>query len=75
VKCRACHEEVEPTPVTFTWWGGLLGPKLLSHVQCPKCSARWNGKTGADNSTAIAIYMVVVGLATFALLYYVFTQL
>src|SRR5688572_1124899 len=20
--------------VTYAWWGGLLGPKLLSHVEC-----------------------------------------
>jgi len=46
VRCPGCQEQVSPTPVTFTRWGGWLGPKLLSHVECPKCRVRFNGKTG-----------------------------
>jgi hypothetical protein len=75
VICPGCKHDITPTPVTFTWWGGVFGPRLLSHVQCPGCTTRFNGKTGALNSRAIAIYMVIVGLITFAAVYWALTQL
>lgn len=45
--------------VPFTWWGGALGPALLTHVQCQGCGTRYNGKTGRPNGSAIAVYLVV----------------
>lgn len=45
----------------FTWWGGLIGPKILTHVKCPGCGYAYNGKTGRDNTTGIVIYSVIVG--------------
>ncbi|MEZ5426546.1 MAG: hypothetical protein R2747_09795 [Pyrinomonadaceae bacterium] len=59
-KCGAFDAE----PMSFTWWGGLLGPKILTHVKCPNCRATYNGKTGRDNTTGIVIYVTVVGLVT-----------
>lgn len=53
----------------FTWWGGVIGAKLLHHVACPRCGARFNGRTGQSNSGAIAIYMIVVGALAFALVF------
>jgi hypothetical protein len=52
--------------VSFTWWGGVLGPSLFTHVTCCRCGTAYNGKTGKSNNTAIAIYVVVsmiLGLA------------
>jgi hypothetical protein len=63
---------VDPSPVGFTWWGGLIGAKIINHAECPQCHARFNGKTGADNTGAIAIYMVVVGLLAFGLFFMLF---
>ncbi|MGE0608111.1 MAG: hypothetical protein AB7O62_13535 [Pirellulales bacterium] len=61
-------------PAGFTWWGGVLGPKLLSHVTCGHCSAGYNGKSGRSNDKAIAIYVgvsfaiaLVIGLAVVAM--------
>jgi hypothetical protein len=45
----------------FTWWGGVLGPKVLSHVKCPSCGYGYNGRSGRDNTVGIAIYCVIVG--------------
>jgi transposase-like protein len=45
--------------VQFTWWGGALGPALLTHVQCQGCGNQYNGKTGRSNASAIAVYLVV----------------
>ncbi len=46
--------------MSFTWWGGILGPKLLSHVKCGNCGTQYNGKTGGSNTTGIIIYTVIV---------------
>ena len=53
----------------FTWWGGMIGAKLLHHVECLQCRARFNANTGGDNRGAIAIYMIVVGVLAVALMY------
>jgi hypothetical protein len=60
-----------PNPVGFTWWGGLIGSKIINHVECPRCFSRFNGKTGQSNNGAIAIYMVVVGVVFGGLLFFV----
>lgn len=56
----------------FTWWGGALGPRVLTHVKCPNCSHKYNGKTGKDNTTGIVIYSLVVGGIAFVLMFVVF---
>ena len=59
---------------TFTWWGGLVGHKLLSHVICRNCRRGYNGKTGRSNTAniiayqAVALVLVVGLLALFWLL-------
>lgn len=55
---------------SFTWWGGLIGPKLLNHTDCGSCGLGFNAKTGTSNATAIGIYLgcgVVLGLMVVAL--------
>jgi uncharacterized protein (DUF983 family) len=54
----------------MTWWGGALGPYLLTHVKCPECGMTYNGKTGQSNTTAIIIYSVVVGAIAFGVVVY-----
>lgn len=69
MKCPKCNQETEPTPVGFTLWGGAIGSRLLSHVQCTHCGGRFNGKTGKSNDAAIAIYIAVVAVAAFGVFY------
>jgi transposase-like protein len=57
--CPKCQAQ-NATRVGYTWWGGVLGPKLFTHVKCGSCSTTFNGKTGKSNNTAIAIYSVVL---------------
>jgi hypothetical protein len=45
--------------VSFTWWGGFLGPAMLTYVRCNECGHCYNGKTGNDNTAGIAIYTIV----------------
>jgi hypothetical protein len=46
-------------PVAYTWWGGILGPKLFSLVKCQQCKYQFNGKTGLPATKGIIIYFVV----------------
>lgn len=58
--------------VTYTWWGGALGPKLLNHVRCAGCKAEYNSKTGRSNGAAIGIYVgvsITIGLVIGGILF------
>lgn len=57
--CPRCQAQDIVKP-TFTWWGGILGPKLLDHAQCRRCNFGFNAKTGKSNTTAIGIYFGVI---------------
>ena len=70
--CFKCQNDVVPSKVGFTWWGGLMGSSIVNHVECPRCGARFNGKTGKDNTGPIAIYMVVVSLIAGGLMFAIF---
>ena len=65
--CYKCQAQTA-TPVSFTWWGGALGPKMFSHVKCGSCGATYNGKTGESNTAKIAVYMVVVNAIAIAVI-------
>jgi hypothetical protein len=52
----------------FTWWGGVLGPKLFKHTVCRQCGFGYNARTGKSNNTAIALYVgggVVLAILVF----------
>jgi rubredoxin len=66
--CPKCGD-TSAEKMSFTWWGGILGPKLLTHVKCKSCQHGYNGKTGKDNTTNIIIYTVVVGVIIFFILF------
>lgn len=40
----------------FTWWGGAVGHKIISHVICNQCSKGFNRKSGKDNFMPILLY-------------------
>jgi ribosomal protein S27E len=71
VACPICGA-ADPMLLKFTWWGGALGPKMLTHVKCQNCGNKYNGKTGGANTAGVAIYMIVVGAISFALMFTVF---
>ena len=61
VQCPKCGD-TSAEKVKYTWWGGMLGPRLFNIVKCNNCGTSYNGKTGQSSTTAIVIY-TVVGLA------------
>ncbi|MEW5739990.1 MAG: hypothetical protein AB1938_13745 [Myxococcota bacterium] len=65
--CPACQAQ-SASRLNFTWWGGALGPRLLTHVKCGSCGVTYNGKTGRSNNGAIAAYIVIVNVVLIGLL-------
>jgi hypothetical protein len=56
----------------FTWWGGLVGHKILGVEKCESCRHWWVKGTGQPGDTRVTIYKVVgivLGLL-FAVLYF-----
>jgi hypothetical protein len=56
--CPNCGQS-NAKKVSYTWWGGALGPALFTHVKCENCGTQYNGKTGKSNQQSIVIYNVV----------------
>ena len=71
--CPKCNSGLV-SPVKYTWWGGLLGPKLLHHTKCNSCKYTYNSKTRKSNTNAIIIYSVVIFAVFFAVFYYIRTM-
>ena len=69
ITCPKCGREGETIPVTFTWWGGVVGPRMLRHVECPACHARFNGETGQSNDAAIRLYIAVLTIAALLVMF------
>jgi hypothetical protein len=66
-----------PEKVNFTWWGGMLGPRMLTHVKCRGCGLGFNGKTGESNDQKITLYLIVgtvISLAFGILLFFVLSS-
>jgi len=62
------HSDYVPCPrcgtrgaerVVFTFWGSFYGPALFTHVQCPKCYYKYNGKTGRSNLIPALVFVLV----------------
>jgi hypothetical protein len=66
--CPKCNSAAA-SQLKFTWWGGALGPKLITHVKCNACGNKYNGKTGQDNTTKIVVYFLVVGGVCFVIFF------
>jgi transposase-like protein len=71
VPCPRCHMP-NPEKVNFTWWGGMLGPRMLSHVKCKGCGLAFNGKTGESNDSKIAIYFVITFIVSLGIFFLIF---
>jgi transposase-like protein len=62
--CPNCGQS-NAKKVGFTWWGGALGPNMITHVKCQNCGTEYNGKTGKSNQTNILIYFLVTFVIAF----------
>jgi hypothetical protein len=63
--CPGCGCRGDATKVSWTWWGGIIGPLFINTVRCNRCGVHYNGTHGDYNGTRIAIYVgisLVLGL-------------
>lgn len=65
-QCPRCHGPDVHKP-SWTWWGGFLGPKIITHWQCRSCNFGFNPTTGQSTSGSIVIYFVVTFVVCIAL--------
>lgn len=72
--CPHCGR-ADAEKLRFTWWGGVIGPKVLNHVKCRGCGKGYNGKSGKNNTTGIVIYSAVVGVIIFGMVLAMFVAL
>ena len=62
--CPNCGAPGDATRLTYTFWGGFIGPMIINTVRCNQCGTTYNGKSGDYNTTRIIIYYAVsIGIA------------
>ena len=71
--CPKCGSKMV-TKVKYTWWGGVLGPRMLHHTKCQACSYTYNSKTGKSNTQGIIIYSIIILAVAFLLFYFAKTM-
>lgn len=61
VAVAPCHKcgSGQADRIKFTWWGGVVGPKLFHHVKCRGCGEGIDARTGQSNAKKIRIYIAV----------------
>jgi transposase-like protein len=67
--CPKCASKIV-TKVKYTWWGGVLGPRMLHHTKCQTCGYTYNSKTRKPNTQGIVMYSVGMFVIVFAVIYF-----
>lgn len=67
--CPVCGSQ-NVAPVNYTWWGGVIGPKILHHTKCKDCKHTYNSKTRQTNTKAIILYSLVIFVVVFAVTFW-----
>ena len=68
-RCLGCGGGPLSEP-SFTFWGGVIGHKILGIERCESCKRWWVKKTGQPGGTRVVIYTisgVIIGLVLAAL--------
>lgn len=68
--CPRCGE-VGAKRVVWTAWGSFYGPAMFTHVRCPECGYKYNGKSGRSNLIPAIIFVsvpLIIILAIFGVL-------
>lgn len=69
--CPQCNS-ADTKEVKYTWWGGILGPKLMNLQKCNACRFQFNRATQKSVMNAIIVYNVVALVAMFLIFFLVF---
>ena len=68
--CPKCNS-ANVVPVKYTWWGGVIGPRMMHHTRCKDCGYVYNRKTRQSNTTNIIIYFAVTFVVMFLIWYFI----
>lgn len=69
--CPSCGS-TQTKEVKYTWWGGLVGPKMMNLQKCENCRIQFNRKTNKNALNAIIAYNMVALLIGFVILFALF---
>ncbi|HEY1191682.1 MAG TPA: hypothetical protein VGE74_28880 [Gemmata sp.] len=59
--CPGCGSR-KSSRVSYTWWGGLVGPAVFGLVRCGRCQKQYMGGSGKPlGALQIILYSLVVG--------------
>ena len=71
VRCPRCPAG-EVVPLGWSWWGGMLGARVLRYVRCLECGSAWSRIWGRSVPGMIALVLLgrllLVGLAAIAVM-------
>jgi hypothetical protein len=70
--CPKCRHK-NAIEVKFTWWGGIIGPKMFNVVKCLECGTQFNGDKGKLLNDVIIIYLIIIIGAFATLLWFLTT--
>jgi rubredoxin len=59
--CPSCGGR-DAEKVTFSWWGGMLGPRMIKQVRCRQCRSTFRGDSGKPDTGFIVGYVIVTGV-------------
>ena len=65
--CPRCGES-GATRVVWTPWGSFYGPALFTHVRCPGCGYKYNGRSGRSNLIPAIIFVTIPAVLIAAIL-------
>lgn len=72
--CPKCGS-ANVSAVKYTWWGGLLGPKMFHYTKCNECKFTYNARTRKSNTGPIVIYSVVAFVVFFIIFFMLFKNM
>jgi hypothetical protein len=72
--CPQCSS-TRTSEVKYTWWGGILGPKMMNLQKCEDCRFHFNRKTNKGVANAIIVYNLVVVAVSLVILFFVWQAL
>lgn len=58
-ECPNCGAAGDAKKVKYTWWGGVLAPKMFAIVRCNQCGTSYNGRSGKYCTVGMIIYLSV----------------
>jgi DNA-directed RNA polymerase subunit M/transcription elongation factor TFIIS len=74
VPCPSCGGR-DASRVIWTFWGSFYGPAMFTHVRCPDCGTKYNGRNGRSNLIPAVIFVMIplmfIGLIFVALGWFV----